>query len=831
MGSQASCMADKKQRDKKQPATKKQRTSDPLSDGATSWIQLIQMEMTAQQEQVEYRLKSWSNEALCQEGLRLQGLEARLHRNNSMQLRCAEGARLPYNVITVGDVAIVSIDEPESAVLTVGHVTSLSGSMLQLALPEPSNPALLGLLGLVLRVDKGFQRTPFDRMQAALRRCDVHEPSSKVWEVVIPLVRRSQDVRSGLPLSAPGLPTEGVPYVIPAATSSSTSAATSSSTEIQQSLLRIADTDVPLLNASQQRALDATLTHPVSLIHGPPGTGKTMVLASVVHAALRGSGGTKILLLAETNTAVDNLVSAVLKSAGRCQSPLAPGELVRVGAGADSARPELAPCSLLHLATMHAWAADLCRLKEGMVTLQTPAEKKKRWASIMKLEMEIQRDLINRARVVATTLVGSGGALFQAGTSFAMVVFDEATQATLPAALIPLNLLDDSRPAMQRVVFAGDHKQLPPTVISRSAREGGLAVPVFELLIEAGVPPLLLATQYRMDPAISAFPLQHFYQGDVVDAPTAERTTSPAAAQLLRGVHWPTSGRPVALVRMWHTAVEAINPHGSKINPGEARAITECVARLRRACPALFSGGNTAEVAVLTHYLGQKTLIQANLRRAQQGQGVVVSTVDGFQGREAHMVLVSMVRANDRRRVGFLADQRRLNVALTRARSGLIVVGHPDTLRADEHLGAWLAWVESAGCCVGSVQELFPPAAQEKRSEAKREADEASRAAKIARAQLEAAQERAAARRAVTQMVPLLGAEGATPAPSATVSKPLVERVKEVEGQLAERQGLLERLVNTPEAVKLRSDLATKIKELKALLKSHLQARMRELQR
>ena len=681
---------------------------------------------------------------------------------------------------------------------------------MQLALDGGTQPdPAFSTPGRVFRVDQGFKKTPFDRMQAALRRCDEHEPlygGSKVWEAILPLVMRTAVAPRPTPVTpAAACSAESRPW-LPALASG--------------------------LNASQQRALGATLELPISLIHGPPGTGKTTVLASAVHAALLQDIAAKVLLVAQTNDAVDNLVCAVLKS--RCASQLATGELVRVGSAGDLVRPELAECSLDYLAKVHPRAPELARLNEAMHALHDPTEKRKAYAKMKRLGAVIEEDIIQNARIVATTLVGSGGAQFQAGASFSVVVLDEATQATLPASLIPLQLLDDNHPGSQRVVFAGDHKQLAPTVISVPAREGGYAVSIFEILIEqGGCLTLLLDTQYRMHAAISDFPRRHFYGRAVVDAP-APATSSPAAAQLLHGVRWPVRGQPVALIRM--AAWEKVGAGGSKTNPGEAHTIVECVRRLRHSCPALFSGGgdNTVGVAVLTAYNGQKALIQELLGQAEQAQDVVVSTVDGFQGREAHVVLISMVRANTLQSVGFWADERRLNVVLTRARSALIVVGHPETLRdglqqsLDPHqprkalgLQAWMAWIERAGCCAGSVQELFPPPhlleqeAREKAAKvkaAKTKAELAESGAKDARAQLEALVERRAARAAGGQVAAAAPTAPGMPLGTSKSPAALLERL---DRQIAERQGLLAKLNGEgSEVVKMRSELEKSLADL-----------------
>ena len=432
--------------------------------------------------------------------------------------------------------------------------------------------------------------------------------------------------------------------------------------------------------ALSERALD------VALVHGPPGTGKTTVLVEIVRRAV--ARGERVLATAPSNLAVDNLVER-LAAAGV--------DGVRVGHPARVS-PQLLDRTLEARVSGHEAARiaaglvaealdlrrDARRRRErrgpGRFSEARDAERRAREliAEARALEDRAEREVLDRAPVVLATLTGLDAPVL-AGRRFALAVVDEATQAVEPAALLALL-------RAERVVLAGDHRQLPPTVIAPAAAEGGLGVSLFERLAEAhGEAALVtLAEQRRMNDAILAFPSRHVYAGRLRGHPSV------ADARL--------DDEPFLLVDTAGTGMEEGTPEGSESrhNEGEAELVAREVERV------LALGVAPADVAVISPYDAQVQRLR-QLLAVRVEQGLEVDTVDGFQGREKDAVVVSLVRSNEDGEVGFLADVRRMNVAITRARRKLVVVGdsatvarhpfHEAFVRHAQETGAWrTAW-------------------------------------------------------------------------------------------------------------------------------------------
>ena len=231
--------------------------------------------------------------------------------------------------------------------------------------------------------------------------------------------------------------------------------------------------------------------------------------------------------------------------------------------------------------------------------------------------------------------------------------------------------------------MVGDHRQLPPTVISNAAEEGGLSIPLFERLLENKVEAHMLTTQYRMHPTIREFPSARFYDNRLEDGCSAAER--PPAAGFL----WPDWDRPVAFVPV----------HGSEIKEdvGSSRSnIDEAAAVISILNDLLLPGDlNPSDIGIISPYSGQVRLIGQMI--PDELDGVEVKSVDGYQGREKEIIILSTVRSNSDGNIGFLKDARRLNVAMTRARRGLIVVGDDRTLRYDKTWSSWLDWVSELG--------------------------------------------------------------------------------------------------------------------------------------
>ena len=278
-------------------------------------------------------------------------------------------------------------------------------------------------------------------------------------------------------------------------------------------------------------------------------------------------------------------------------------------------------------------------------------------------------EALSSARLVFCTLSVAGSFLVRNMAPVATLIIDEAAQATEPETLIPLACQP------QRALLAGDPCQLCCMCVSPRAKAAGLERSLMGRLMAAGSCPLhFLAIQYRMHPAIAAFPSRAFYHGRLTDAPCV---LEPAAvAPWVRQLGRSHLG-PWAFVDVAEGAEARDAPDGSIYNAAEAAAVARLVRTLRDEWGVAV--GRLEALRVLTFYSAQV----AAIRRALAAEGVAgasVGTVDGSQGAEADVVLLSCVRANGRAALGFVDDWRRLNVAITRAKSSLIIVGHARTL-------------------------------------------------------------------------------------------------------------------------------------------------------
>eukprot|EP00871_Galdieria_phlegrea_P000301 jgi/Galph1/1271/GphlegSOOS_G5998.1 len=242
---------------------------------------------------------------------------------------------------------------------------------------------------------------------------------------------------------------------------------------------------------------------------------------------------------------------------------------------------------------------------------------------------------------------------------FHTVLIDEATQATEPESLI--SLVHGS----QHVVFVGDHRQLGPIVTSKTAAKAGFAQSLFERLVALSVCPLKLTFQYRMHPFLAKFPSDMFYEGSLENGiSVAERGLSKKLFP------WPIVSKP--FVFYFETGPEEVSASGiSFLNPKEAQAVETVVTHL------LKNGINPKRIGVITPYLGQRVHIcfpRRDPEKLELHKDIEVASMNAFQAREKDFIIFSCVQ------IGFFSDPRRLNVTLTRARFGLIIIGHPKSL-------------------------------------------------------------------------------------------------------------------------------------------------------
>jgi regulator of nonsense transcripts 1 len=250
---------------------------------------------------------------------------------------------------------------------------------------------------------------------------------------------------------------------------------------------------------------------------------------------------------------------------------------------------------------------------------------------------------------------------------FRQVLIDEATQATEPECLIPIVL------GAKQLVLVGDHCQLGPVVVCKKASRAGLAQSLFERLVMLSLRPIRLQVQYRMHPCLSEFPSNTFYEGTLQNGVTSAERILPA-----NGFPWPNPQRPM----FFYTSVgqEEVSASGtSYLNRTEAANVEKLVSRF------LSDGVTPDQIGIVTPYEGQRAYIVSYMQRNGSLQqklyaDIEVASVDAFQGREKDFIILSCVRSNERQGIGFLNDPRRLNVALTRARYGLVVLGNPKVL-------------------------------------------------------------------------------------------------------------------------------------------------------
>ena len=424
------------------------------------------------------------------------------------------------------------------------------------------------------------------------------------------------------------------------------------------------------LNQAQQEAVRFALSaEDLAIIHGPPGTGKTTTLVELIRQITR--RGQSVLAVAPSNLAVDNLLERLLEAG---ENAIRLGHPARV-------LPELRAHTLdglvenhpdMRLARKITREAYALRAQAARYTRARPEpgarqalrlEARQMLADARKIEDQLVELLVRTAPIVCATTTGLDGRLL-GGRFFDWCVLDEASQGTEPGAWIPLQYAN-------RLVLAGDPFQLPPTILSAQAIAGGLQVSLMErLMVQLGpTAARRLAVQYRMNQEIMAFSSAEFYSGSLVASPSVEQHL----LQDLPGVAVnELTGTPVLFIDTAGASYdEAVEPDGdSRYNPMEAELV------LRKVQELLDAGLSPTQMAVISPYSAQVRLLRERLRQPE----IEIDSVDGFQGREKEAVLISLVRSNPDGEIGFLEDVRRTNVALTRARRKLVVVGDSATI-------------------------------------------------------------------------------------------------------------------------------------------------------
>ncbi|SBT79122.1 regulator of nonsense transcripts 1, putative [Plasmodium malariae] len=416
------------------------------------------------------------------------------------------------------------------------------------------------------------------------------------------------------------------------------------------------------LNHSQIDAIKKSLLSPLSLIQGPPGTGKTLTCATLVYHLSTMRKGGKVLVTAPSNVAVDQLSVRIHRTGLK---------VVRLCAKSRESVPSIADYLYLHN-QMKLLKSDigeelnkLLELKEEVGELSQKDERR-----LKKLIFYAEQEILIEADVICSTCVGAMDKRLKK-FRFSQVLVDEATQSTEPECLVPLVT------GAKQIVLVGDHCQLGPIIVCKKAANAGLGKSLFERLVMLGITPFRLEVQYRMHPALSEFPSYVFYDGCLQNGITLKEREYP-----LKNFPWPNPKCPMFF---YNTAgLEEMSASGtSYLNRSEASNMEKLVRTL------LQCGLKANQIGVITPYEGQRAYITSLLQKNlpfQHASDIEVASVDAFQGREKDFILLSCVRSNKKLGIGFLNDPRRLNVALTRAKYGLIICGNAKVLSRQHYI-------------------------------------------------------------------------------------------------------------------------------------------------
>lgn len=431
---------------------------------------------------------------------------------------------------------------------------------------------------------------------------------------------------------------------------------------------------LPYLNADQQAGVNAVIrAKDVAVVHGPPGTGKTTTLVEAIYETLRRES--QVLVCAQSNSAVD-LICERLSERGI--------NVLRIG-NPSRVTDSMLACTYERRFESHPDYPTLWNLRRTIRQLRSHRKSSDNYHQklsrlkdrAVELELRINSDIFSRAHVIASTLVGSNSRLLD-NMKFSTLFIDEAAQALEAAAWIAIRRAG-------RVVFAGDHCQLPPTVKSYEAQRQGLAKSLMEVIVERHPQAVtLLTTQYRMHEQIMQFSSRWFYGGCMQAAPEVRYR---GILDFDTPVEWVDSANVAEAVSTDEGDAfrEALagQSHG-RINRDEALLTIQVLDKYLNRIGHERILAENIDIAVISPYRAQVRYLRSLISTTENFRSlrrlIKVDTVDGFQGRESDVVIISMVRANDTGQIGFLRDLRRMNVAMTRARSKLIIIGHAPTL-------------------------------------------------------------------------------------------------------------------------------------------------------
>ena len=425
----------------------------------------------------------------------------------------------------------------------------------------------------------------------------------------------------------------------------------------------------PWLNPTQERAVNEVLwAKDVAVVHGPPGTGKTTTLVEAINEILMKES--QVLVCAQSNMALDWISEQLVD---RGINVLRIGNPTRVNdkmlGFTYERRFESHPDYPQLWAIRKAIRELRSHRKRGDERFHQKFEHLK--ARATELEIRINSNLFDEARVVASTLVGSANRVLE-GMKFGTLFIDEAAQALEAACWIPMR-------RVTRVVLAGDHCQLPPMVKSIAALKAGLGKSLMERIVEHKPDVVtLLKIQYRMNEKIMKFSSDWFYHGEVESAP---QTRNRGILDLDEPIEWRDSKVDD---EEGDSGESFVGESFGRINKAEAQLTLDTLEDYFKKIGKQRILDEHIDVGVISPYRAQVQYLRRLIRKRESFKpyrhSISVNTVDGFQGQERDIILISLVRSNDQGQIGFLNDLRRMNVAITRARMKLIILGDKATL-------------------------------------------------------------------------------------------------------------------------------------------------------
>ncbi|MDE5808485.1 MAG: AAA family ATPase, partial [Muribaculaceae bacterium] len=436
----------------------------------------------------------------------------------------------------------------------------------------------------------------------------------------------------------------------------------------------------PYLNSSQQEGVNKVLrAKDVAIVHGPPGTGKTTTLVEAINETLRRES--QVLVCAQSNMAVDWI----------CEKLVDRGiHVLRIGNPAK-VNDKMLSFTYERRFEDHPDYPSLWSIRKSIRELQGARRKgTDQWhqkidrlrARATELEIRINNDLFNTAHVIASTLTGSANRILS-GMKFSTLFIDEAAQALEAACLIPMRRAG-------RVILAGDHCQLPPTVKCFEAMKQGLGRSLMERLVENHPEAVtLLTTQYRMNEEIMKFSSEWFYNGEMrasedakyrgildFDTPIEWIDTAEMINELAEETSEPDD------MRAYRDAISG-NSFG-RINKEEAQLTLLTLQNYINKIGKQRFLDERLDIGLISPYRAQVNYLRHLLKHLSFFKpfrsAISVNTVDGFQGQERDIIVISLVRSNEHGDIGFLRDLRRMNVAMTRARMKLLIIGDSSTL-------------------------------------------------------------------------------------------------------------------------------------------------------